>query len=102
MTENMIGSRRKPVEEPMQVSVQPLASMSAPVVAAGIEKHDHHFIMRTVVPDGQSDPSAGKFSASEIDAYISSYLSAGWKLVAVHLVQHDPKLGTAFAWFLVR
>jgi len=65
-------------------------------VAAG--NHEMHTILRTIsnAPNG-----IDHFSGAEVDAYVSTFLSAGWQLVSVHLLNYE-KDGAAFAFFLVR
>jgi hypothetical protein len=67
---------------------------------SGVQK-ETKLIMRTV--SMLPDPAAGSFSVYEVDAYISSFLSAGWQILdAGYIGKAEDNKGWAFYWVLVQ
>jgi hypothetical protein len=66
----------------------------------------HKLIVRTV-SYGESDPTSGAMSVYDVDEYITSFLAAGWDILATHYlgtqINADGRvIGYNFAWVLIR
>jgi len=94
-TNVLTGSKRGP--KPMNLSGN-LDLGESTSKTATVAKHELHTVIRTLsdVPNG-----IDHFSGAEIDAYVGSFLSAGWELVSIHMLERR-KDGTEFAFFLKR
>jgi hypothetical protein len=62
------------------------------------EMKETHTILRTLslTPDHNT-----AFGVAEVDAYLNTFLSEGWRIIGTHYIGNAPE-GWIFAWMLVR
>lgn len=61
------------------------------------EMKETHTVIRTI----SGAPSSGAVTVADIDAYLNTWLSQGWRILNTHYLGNPPE-GWIIAWILVR